>query len=137
MFVNSASIKKGILALSFIAFLAIGTLGFGLGMDRGTDGRMSPCPFMGMSKEAVCQMTPFEHMAAWQSTFTSLPLKGISVLALLLLIIVAVFFIKKLWDSKELELVSLYRQRFRDRTFIIRSPLQEAFSQGILNPKLF
>ena len=138
MFVNTMSIKRGTLALAFIAFLATGTLGFSLGMDKSADGQMSPCPFMGMNKEVVCQMTPFEHMAAWQSMFTSLPLKDISVLAsLLLLAVFAVFFFRKLWDTQELELASFHKQRFRDRTFFAHGPLQEAFSNGILNPKLF
>ena len=138
MFVKTMSIKRGTLVLAFVAFLTMGTLGFSLGMEKGTDGQMSPCPFMGMNKEVVCQMTPFEHMAAWQSMFTSLPLKDISVLAsLLLLVVVAVFLTKKLWGAKELELMSLHRQRFRYRTFFFHSPLQEAFSNGILNPKLF
>ena len=134
-----SQIPKAFVFFAIMAFLAVGILGLSkFGMPTGPDGQMQNCSFMNMGGSVVCKMTPFEHMAAWQSMFTSLPLKDISVLAsLLLLVAVVVFLTKKLWGSQELELVSLHKQRFRDKTFFAHSPLQEAFSNGILNPKLF
>lgn len=135
-----SQIPKVFVFFAIAAFLAVGILGLSkFGMPTNADGQMENCPFMNMGGgSVVCKMTPFEHMATWQSMFTSLPLKDIFVLAsLLLLVVVAVFLTKKLWGSHELELVSLHRQRFRDKTFFAHSPLLEAFSNGILNPKLF
>lgn len=123
-------------------FFAIATLllvGFvclpSIGMNMQTDGTMSNCPFMpGVS---ICTMTPLEHIAASQSMFSALPLGGkFSLIPLLIFVtLLLAHSISKLFVPPS--------RLVRARGFIshqgyvpLRHYLQEAFSSGILNPRI-
>ena len=128
-----------LLGLAFIAFLWVAFLGMSwtiMGMEMDKNGQMGGCPFLGFT--AVCKMSPLEHIVSWQKMFTALPLKNISILTtLLLLAIFSVFFLQDLWSKNSLQAISIHSQRFRYGIYVIRHKLKEAFSNGILNPKVF
>ena len=131
------NLTKILLALGIVAFLLVGFFGVGLsGIHMGSLGQEMPgCPVMGMT--VVCQMDPLEHIAAWQSMFVSaLPNGILNVLAVLLAFLFFAF-LKK--DGRFLPLASSPKtiQVPRRVISIIRNPLADAFSNGILNPKIF
>ena len=119
----------------------VGALGlFNFGMTMGADGHMSGCPFMGTT--AVCQMTPLEHISAWQNMFTATVTQNsdqfIILMSLFGLTFIAIAALRLMFDSCVALLESrqkLYAKRLP--AFSLTNPLQEAFSQGILNPKLY
>jgi len=95
------------------------------------------CPFSAQSS-SVCAMTPVEHIQAWQSMFAALPLSEMVTLFSLLL---AGIFFARAFRSQAIDLFALSsRQGYRfayATQYVAPRPLQEAFSTGILNPKLF
>ncbi len=108
-------------------------------MKGSPDGLMtSNCPFMSRIT-TLCQMSPLEHIAAWQSMFTAMPhQQDVLTTLLLLLASFAINFLlirraaypPRISDSKA-QLVY-----HRTRTLVV-NPLQELFSSGILHPKIF
>jgi hypothetical protein len=129
-------IQKGVVAFAIMAFFAVGILGLTYGMPMDSSGQMSNCPFLGVT--ALCKMNPLAHMAAWQNMFAAVPSKTAGALAaLFLLALFAVALLRDFWNIKELKLVPVVSQRFREKIFVVSSSLQEAFSSGILHPKIF
>ncbi len=128
-----------VIGVLFLLSLAV-SLGFGYFHVKNMgsmDMPMPGCPFM-IDTSVVCSMDPLQHIEAWQHLFTAIPSVGITALVLLLGILAlytsSVFpqFLKHL--SVELLLrvpapqtLNVFRQNY----------LQEFFSRGILNPKLF
>lgn len=111
-----------------------GVLHFGMGMEYGS--QMTPCPFSG--EGAICNMNPLEHIAAWQNAFIA-TFQGERGIALLLLAFAAVWtvgFWKRLYTKRAFRSLQKRRHIVRKELCIV-SPLQEAFSNGILNPKVF
>ena len=131
---------KTLLVLGFVAFLLLGFFGpFHANMAMGEDGNMtmSNCPFMS-GQAVVCNMDPLEHIAAWQNMFTSIPQQGGLFLILMLLASLALVL---LWTHLRRPSID---HTHTSTKFLVRrdymppaSPLQELFSNGILNPKLF
>jgi len=127
---------KSVVTLWIIAFLVMSFWGlYSMPMDE--HGKMSNCPFMGAA--AVCRMNPLEHLAAWQNMFTIPPQKNILVFLILFLVaFLAALLSRNFWRTRAKESVStksLYYKRTNAAS--IRNPLQEAFSDGILHPKIF
>jgi len=84
------------------------------------------CPFMaGMA--ALCT-APLTHMTHWQTAFAAVV---IELLLALSFVLVAVLYIHIRPPPRVLALVFQLRLIFSSR------PLQEAFSNGVLNPKVF
>ncbi len=131
------SAKKTLLVSLLITFMFVGGFGvFHFGMDMDMEGGMSGCPFMGMT--AICEMTPYEHISEWQAAFTTLP--HTNTLTLLLISLLALF-ISLAWLGRipirpPLSLAPPVRYTQREEKPIVNL-LQELFSSGILNPKLF
>lgn len=101
-------------------------------MDR--HGEMLNCPFM--SETILCQMTPLQHLSAWQSMFTQVSIKEIfNAFVFLLLSSILSFAFTDFWYRKYQLEQSLY---FKSRTppIFIPNLIQEAFSNGILNPRI-
>ena len=121
------------LLLGLGAFLFLNLFGLSsFGMSMSSDGHMSECPFMGVT--AVCQMSPSEHISAWQHMFTATTTEN--TLALLLLICAAVIFAYCLNRQLYPEIRASLLSQPPDPSFF-KSPLQEAFSNGILNSKAY
>ena len=113
------------------------TLLFGFTQIGGSD-PLQRCPLSG-HQMVICQMNPTEHIQEWQSMFTMLPVES-AVFAILALFAFFVVFTSKLWSGISLpDPATVYSQRFRARAFAFQifDPLKEAFSSGILNPKLY
>lgn len=128
------SVSFGLLLIIFMSIF--GMMFFQHG-GMGQKAQASMCPFMPDST-VVCKMTPMEHIEKWQNTFTSLPATDF-LIAIALLFFSAVFVLSYKFLSSFLDpLVSIVFVRLRSRqVFRIPSPLGEAFSNGILNPKTF
>ena len=102
-------------------------------MERGS---MANC-FL-MDSMMGCTMTIGQHMAIWNTMFNALvPL--LIAMNLLFVLVVAVLFVAKVFGTSSLPFFSLpatcYYKDHPPGTIFNR--FQEAFSQGILNPKSF
>ena len=110
----------------------------GMSMAMGGDGtmQMTPCSMPGMT--TLCTMNPLTHITEWQEMFVALPLNIFAFAFLLFGISVAVVFS---WTWQEHFSLKIQRgSRLlvrRNEQPDVSSPLQELFSNGILNPKLF
>jgi ABC-type phosphate transport system auxiliary subunit len=96
---------------------------------------MPGCPFMS-EFSVVCSMSPLEHIEAWQHMFTAIP----GTMTLILLLGVLMLFGSRsftdFFSPPCLEVSS--RTKFsRAQNVSTHNYLQEFFSRGILNPKLF
>ena len=136
------SLKIPKIATLAVSVLTLWVLLFGLtqfNMDMTMGDGMVNCPFAGHSM-SICKMNPMEHIQEWQSMFTTLPAKDtlsslISILLALLALLGLRFFRKfSLHDQPWPE---VYISPFYLRKRQIFDPLKEAFSSGILNPKIF
>ena len=119
-------------------FVFLSLFGLSLGMSTQSNGKMSDCPF-GNNTASICTMSPLEHIAAWQSFFSTLPLKEkMSLIFSLVAFALALFLLPKFFQQflKYNNLFYLQRYRYLRKDFI-PNPLQELFSSGILNPKIF
>lgn len=126
-------------ALIAFSFLWFGTFGLMYHMDEmKRDSQMGGCLFDGQSE--ICTMNFSEHISSWQSAFTTLPPSNI-LLNLLALAIFSVF-VAVFWRNPLFEFFDRIASRFK--LYIKQHPqinffdsLREAFSQGILNPKIY
>lgn len=127
---------KIVFSLALVSFLLLGTFGFShAGMIMEMDGRMTDCPFA--PGVAICNMTPLEMIAASQNLLTTLPQQK-DPAYLLLLLAAAAFALIFFWKPFSPLRVSLVPIPISNREYMpLHSYLQEAFSNGILNPKLF
>lgn len=124
-------------AVSFglVAFLLLGTVGLSsAGMPTASDGHMPNCPLT-QGHAAVCKMNPLEHFATWQSMLTTVLPGTITVLLLLIAMIVVI-------TRRRLRLLFCNEipQPFPHAVYDVPTRptvLQELFSSGVLNPKVF
>ena len=126
--------SKILVAIAITAFQMVGVFGIFYGMDMNSKGQMANCPFMGVT--AICNMTPFEHIAAWQSMFTSIPQQstGLTLLfALLSFALARLFIVHLARDADE----TTQRVSYFDREPTVFDPLRLAFARGIIHPKIF
>lgn len=138
MFTASSTVRKIIgtcfLTALFVSFVSMYLHVRGIG---NMDMPMPGCPFMNESA-VLCTMYPIQHLTAWQHMFTATPV--VEAMLLLSLIIALALarteLLSWLWKIPELEL-SYRRTITPDETYSSTNYLQEIFSQGILNPKLF
>ncbi len=101
-----------------------------------TDMPMPGCPFMNDGTPVLCTMSPLEHIEAWQHMFLALPVA----FALLLCVAVLAFALPFLYSPNRLLLRRLqfnFSPLYTNGKPLFQSYIQEAFSSGILNPKLF
>lgn len=131
-----------LLILGLIAFLSVAFFGAPqsmMGMEKRADGTMSGCLFMGM--EEICTMTFTQHLNQWQNMFTTTaPQKA---LTFALLFLLAVVFVAIVVFKRNLLLLFNYHAT-RSRLYLRHNPelslfnfFKKAFSQGILNPKIY
>lgn len=123
------------IVLAVLAVLLFGISCFGLGaMDMSTT--TGNCPFGGHSM-SICKANPVEHIKEWQSMFTMLPIKDTLTLLSLLLALFALLKLRQVFSVPKTPQIDSYINLFYLRRPPIFNPLQEAFSSGILNPKIF
>ena len=130
----------GILGMATFIIVAIIGVSYTLEMKMKSDGTMSGCLFDGQAE--TCPMTIAEHLSRWQGMFTVIPQKT-DILIQFLLLALAVIFIASAFRQRLLLLLSAH---FLDRWRLylkqnphipLFDPLREAFSRGILNPKIY
>ena len=130
--------------LILAAFLIAGTSGLphlGMDMPMESGGQMSSvnCFMPGMT-EALCQMNPLQHIATWQNMFAAVPSQG-SILTLLLALLALALGALLLYSYRGAAppRVLVFQPSFAyyKRYIPFTDPLQEAFSNGILHPKIF
>lgn len=130
-------ILRHILPLTILVFVLVAFLGAGqVGMVRDATGQMTGCPVMGVV--AFCEMSPLAHMAKWQSLFSALPEReAAALLAVALFGLSMIFLLWQVRSARALSTVPSFGLRSKAAPVPIQSALQEAFSNGILNPKIF
>lgn len=134
---NISTAKKLFIPLVLAAFLVVGLFGlFHFTMNMNAGGQMHGCPLMNVV--TLCTMNPFTHIAVWQNMFIASFSKDIFSLFTLALLAILFSFTLRGWkrDNKTPSL-SVHIWRPISQTLIIKNPLQEAFSNGILHPKIF
>lgn len=97
---------------------------------------MPGCPFMA-GQSVLCTMSPLEHIEAWQDMFTVIPV--VEILLLLSLLLLSLFTLHRLpskWPQSILRAFYIPQPHSVPR-LSFSSYLAQAFSDGVLNPKLF
>lgn len=89
---------------------------------------VNTCTFVGQP----CDMNMTEHVAMWQSFFTAPNISYLSFLLLLTIFIIGYFITPK--TPRQILKISQY---FKDNRVNFFNYLTQAFSQGILNPKIY
>ena len=129
-------LSENLILFVLASFVFMSLFGIRIGMDI-KDGQMSSCPFMA-SQTSMCQMSVTEHIGQWQQTFLGIPTKtNLLMLALLLLAVIAIPFAKTFTQIKQSEPVVRFISYFKDAATKILNPFLLAFSDGILNPKIY
>lgn len=124
-----------IFILASFAFMSI--LGVGMSMET-KDGQMSGCPFMA-GQAAMCQMSVTEHVTQWQQAFLGIPAKAnFLALVVALLIMALASFIESFSRLKKLTAsTARFLAYHKVNCGKVFDPLLVAFSDGILNPKIY
>jgi len=121
------------------AFITVSLFGLGhtAAMKANEDGNMEDCIFTG--KTMLCKMSIVEHISLWQGMFTATPQKVSALLALIVLLIAAVFvgihYSSRLADIKQKTSRCLYLLNHPDINLF--DPIRRAFSRGIIHPKIY
>jgi len=130
--------KKSFTFLILLAFLVVGLLGLShFAMNMNDSGEALGCPFM--NTPTLCAMNPFYHLAVWQSMFAASFSKEIfSLFTLIALLgILFTFILRNFGLTGDAPRSITPVRQILIRTFAVINPLQEAFSNGILHPKIF
>lgn len=123
---------SAILVLTLAVFLGAGYAG----MSQNATGQMSACPSMSVVK--LCEMSWLAHMDKWQGLFSALPEReDVAFLALILLGFSLTLLSLRSRDVGGAYAITSHMLRSRVAHVPVRSYLQEAFSRGILHPKIF
>jgi hypothetical protein len=95
-------LKTTLLSVLLLAvFVSATSAGCFLSSDMSMkDGKMAPCPYMGMT--AVCNMTPFEHITAWQSAFAAIPVETAMMLLFVLFTLFGSIVLRHLFDPPDI-----------------------------------
>lgn len=131
--------KRAFFAALFVLFFLTSYFGaVTIDMPMDSDGTMSGCAMPGMA--TLCQMNPLEHIGMWQSMFTAMPNQN-DIFAILLILLsfalaAALIHSHRSHAPPKAPILSSSFTYYK-RYVPIVSPLQEAFSNGILHPKIF
>src|SRR3989338_10557198 len=136
------NILNFLLIFGISAFLAVGVFGMSHSSDMkmNDNGTMSGCLFDGRAE--ICPMTIAEHLSRWQGMFTAIPQKAGLLMLLFALISAVGALVFSILKRNQLLLLKYFSDRWR--LYLKQNPhlslfdhLREAFSRGILNPKIY
>ena len=137
MFLLRGRIGQSILCFILVGYLFAGFIGVShIGMGQEMNGQTVGCPFM--PGVVICNMTPMQHVAAAQTMFTALPAQNdlaVLLFAFLSLVIGFLPFLRR--ASAQPRVTTASSTSERDEYVPTHTALQELFSRGVLNPKLF
>lgn len=140
---NKRGLARGFLILAAGAFVFMSIAGMLLsGMSMGMAGEthgdmqrgMQGCPFM--LGTSICHMSLFEHIASWQTMFAATGRISLTLFAALS-ILVSLFFLSKYFYPPPRNFSTQRLTRLTQESRHFPQSLLDAFSAGILNPKLF
>lgn len=134
LFINIQKLIKFPAVLMVFTVLLFGISFFGMGMD--TMAQTANCPFGGHSM-SICKINPMEHIQEWQNMFTTLPVKDALAPLSLLLALFALLKLRQVFSLPKIPQADSYINLFYIHRPQFFSPIKEAFSSGILNPKTF
>lgn len=125
--------------LVFIAVFSVSILStIHFGMDTSSAEAMSDCPFA--ATQGLCAMDhPIDHASMWRGLLAVFPVPAMALMFFATTIAITSFLFFSPYILFEL-LYSIVRVRLRYLSYAFSHPsrsLTEAFSNGILNPKLF
>lgn len=129
------------LSLTALVFVVVFGMSHAMavGMEMKGDGTMSGCLFDGRAE--ICPMTISKHLSRWQGMFTAIPQKTDLLIQFILLAFASVL-LAFTFRQRLLLLFSYFSDRWR--LYLKQNPhlplfnqLIEAFSRGILNPKIY
>lgn len=142
MGIATKKIADPLLIFGFFTFLSVGVFGIfqSAQMEMKDDGTMSGCLFDGRAE--ICLMTIAEHISRWQGMFTVIPQKtDLRVLLFALISAIGALAVSALRRNHHfLSKHSSDRRRLylkQNPHIPLFNPLREAFSRGILNPKIY
>lgn len=137
MFSLRKKLSENLILFTLISFVFMSILGIGVGMEM-KNGQMSFCPFTA-GQETMCQMNITEHIAQWQQAFLGIPTKGdIFTLVVLLFAVALIPFVKPFFQLEKLTELSVRLLAYHRANLVkVFDPLLIAFSDGILNPKIY
>ena len=124
--------------IAFALAVVVLTITFGGVLSSQTmmqDGKMTNCPFMGIS--LLCKMDVSEHLSQWQRMFIATPQQFFGI-ALLLLSLFVLFLL-----TRFLSVFSLRNPRLSEESFYLQrvievfDPLKLAFARGLIHSKTF
>ena len=132
-----ARLVTALLALLFIGVMFGGLFHMSAGMDMGSDGNMSGCPFMS-HEETLCSMSVFDHLGVWQSNFLAVvPMITLLLGALVVTAVLLSVAPHLIFSNRRLLHETFVLNKNREVLSFPQRSLQELFSNGILHPKLF
>ncbi|GEM_PF-1802473 len=127
--------KQILAAVVMVALLALATIG--MYSMTGSDGMMVACPLMSETA-TLCPMTLMEHLSQWQAMTRAVVPQGLLLLAaLLFLVFWIVQPIHRLRLLNPPNSISIFFYRRYQSQIRSLNRMLLAFSDGILNPKLF
>lgn len=119
---------------TILFFLFVMLFGLNLSMKTLGDGSMSDCPFA-MGQSSMCQMPASDHLSKWQQTFTA----TLQFAYYPFFLTVFVFIFRSLIYQFTLappRTVAFYRYRLNHPDTKLFNFLLQAFSDGIIQPKI-
>lgn len=121
-----------------IALLSVGVLStvhFGMDMSGGDKG--VNCPFAGIT-HSMCSGNPLDDLSVWQGLIAVVPPHTMTAILSMLLATLFVFTYASRLSLRNFQIVPLlYTRHTTYGHSPPRSALKEAFSRGVLHPKLF
>lgn len=128
-------LSENLILLVLASFVFISIFGMSAGLKNG---EMSSCPFM-IDQESMCEMSVTEHITKWQAVLTGIPTNTTLIMfALVLLATALIPFVKPFSELKNLSALTARMLAYQRAHFAkIFDPLLLAFSDGILNPKIY
>ena len=118
-------------------FIVVGTLGISITMAQDHTGAMVGCPLM-QGYATMCPMGILEHLQQWRTLFTATN-PNTTLLGLMLLISFAMW-ARRLIKTRQLvyeRVIQFALHQFQLPQLKLHNHLVLAFSQGILNPKIY
>lgn len=126
--------SKILAVLTVAVFITVAFFGINSGMDVRQDGSMAGCVF---DKSTVCLMSVIEHIAQWSNIFTATSEKNIFSIFTLGLLLLTAFFKRCAINLFNCVLPEFRIYRVKNNISKLFDYIIQAFSSGILNPKIY
>ena len=110
-----------------------------LSSDMNSNESMSGCLLTGiLHPNTTCEMNALAHIAIWQEMFTALPIQPFVLLLFIILFFAIVFYaVAERAPFSTRTNRTVHRDGGFPGVYVSYRPFQEAFSSGILHPKVF